>query len=201
MISNSTAILVFQKNPVPGKVKTRLAATLGNERALEIYEELVGHTHRVLEQVDDADIFVYMSDSDEVYHFNPSFQVKLQKGIDLGARMQHAFEVTFQLGYKRVLIIGTDCPGISPKLLHEAIELLSGNQVTIGPAKDGGYYLLGMDGFYPFLFENIAWSTSEVLDQTLQIAKNNTLGFSLLKKLRDIDTEADYLAEAAKMKI
>lgn len=201
MISSQTAIIVFQKNPVAGKVKTRLAATMGNVRALEIYEELVGHTHSVLEQLDEADVYIYMSDSDDVYHFNPSFQVKLQKGEDLGSRMKQAFEATFQLGYKKVFIIGTDCPGINQKILNQGIQSLSEKQVVIGPAKDGGYYLLGMNACYPYLFENISWSTSEVLNQTIQCIIDNNLSHCLLKKLRDIDTEEDYVAEAAKLKI
>lgn len=201
MISKQCAILVFQKNPILGKVKTRLAATMGNERALEIYKELVSHTHAELQQLENADIFIYMSDSDLVNNFHPSFEIKLQKGADLGARMQNAFEYTFQQGYKKVLIIGTDCPGINKELLNDAFRILSNKQVALGPAIDGGYYLLGMDAFYPYLFKNITWSTAKVLDQTLQIAKSHKLTCSLLKKLRDIDIEADYLAEAAKMKI
>lgn len=186
------ALIIFLKNPELGKVKTRLASTIGNEKALEIYEQLVAHTLLSVKNIM-ADVFIYFSDyiDENVFDFENPFFRKIQTGADLGERMNNAFEEVFDLWYDKVLIIGTDCPAIDLDLLDDAFDLLNDHDVVIGPAKDGGYYLLGSKSFYPVLFQNINWSTSSVLDATISNCSQNQLTHVLLPELSDIDNEKD----------
>ncbi len=186
------ALIIFLKNPELGKVKTRLAATIGNEKALELYEQLVSHTLISVKNIM-ADIFIYFSDNidENIFEFENHFFRKIQTGKDLGERMSNAFEEVFDLWYDKVLIIGTDCPAINLNLLDDAFDLLNDHDVVIGPATDGGYYLLGSKKFYPELFEHINWSTSTVLDTTIHNCFQNQLAHVLLPQLSDIDDEKD----------
>jgi rSAM/selenodomain-associated transferase 1 len=185
-------ILVFQKNPELGKVKTRLAVDLGAEKALRIYQFLVQKTHEVLKGLSQEKL-IYHSDflPSEEWSF-PQLH-KLQRGGDLGEKMKNAFEEAFDLGFEKVVIIGTDCAELTEGILIKAFDALDHADLVIGPAADGGYYLLGMKKKNPGLFDTIAWSTSSVLAQTLEIAQKNTLSFDLLPILHDIDEEKDWI--------
>lgn len=185
-------VIVFLKNLTLGKVKTRLAATIGDQKALEIYTQLVAHT---LKQVSkpEQDILLYFSDnlhSDLPLIEEGSFR-RLQKGDDLGERMSAAFKEVFGSSAEKVLIIGTDCPGLDSSIIKQAFHALDAHQVVIGPATDGGYYLLGMKNFQKYLFDDIPWSTSKVLELTLQKCATHNLTYTLLKELSDIDVEND----------
>lgn len=186
------AIIIFIKNPVAGKVKTRLAATVGNERALEIYLELVAHTLEIVKHIEAAK-FIYFSDEIDIAigFKDVPFYAAAQKGEDLGKRMENAFADTFANLYRRVIIIGTDCPGIDTKGLQSAFNKLTDADVVIGPATDGGYYLLGMREPQPMLFRNIEWSTSMVLQATTAHCINNNISYVMLPELSDIDEEKD----------
>lgn len=178
-----------------GKVKTRLAETVGSEKALHIYEKLTDYTHSVSEAVD-VDRQVWYSDfiaKDDVWDKGQrQFVKKLQQGEGLGERMRNAFQQAFEKGYQKVIIIGSDCAELTPELISESYQQLEEHDLVIGPSEDGGYYLLGMHKFYGRLFKDMPWSTAEVLPQTLQIAEKLDLNFYLLPVLNDVDNEEDW---------
>ncbi|MDX5337718.1 MAG: TIGR04282 family arsenosugar biosynthesis glycosyltransferase [Cyclobacteriaceae bacterium] len=185
-----TALLIFQKNPELGKVKTRLGATIGDERALQIYHQLIEITLSAAIKTP-FDILVFYSSF--VPQDAPSSLIigKVQNGKDLGQKMKNAFHEVFSSGYQKALIIGTDCPEISESILSQAAQELDKHDLVIGPAEDGGYYLLGMNTLQMELFEGIEWSTESVLELTLAKAEKIGLRVSLLERLNDIDTEED----------
>jgi uncharacterized protein len=185
------AVIVFQKAAVPGKVKTRLAQRVGDAQATKVYRYLVAHTHRQLEKID-ADIYIFFAgDIDDQYYASPRYHIRQQCEGDLGLRMSTAFAEVFDIGYNQALIIGTDCYEMKSSILVDAFQALNGDDMVIGPAKDGGYYLLGLPKPIPELFNGIAWSTSTVFNHTLDIAA--TLGVSVheLPALNDVDRYED----------
>lgn len=187
------ALIIFVKNLIPGQVKTRLAATLGNDVALEIYQQLLKNLNNKIHTLNAGKI-VFYSDfiADDIW--DPAiFQKKIQQGIDLGKRMEHAFKVSLAAGNKKAIIIGSDCPGIDEHLLNIAFDQLDVCDIVIGPATDGGYYLLGMKENFPLLFQDIVWSTHLVLQQTIELCKRNRLSYYLLTELSDIDEEKDLI--------
>jgi uncharacterized protein len=185
-------LIIFVKNPVLGNVKTRLAATIGDEKALEIYQLLLRYT-RDLTQRFPVSKTVYYSDFIDVNDIwsNSVYKKSLQKGEDLGQRMKNAFIDSFESGFERVCIIGCDCYQLTATVLNNAFDNLATSDVTIGPSTDGGYYLLGMNRLQSALFEGIAWSTPEVLEQTLHILDDYHLQVSFLPLLTDVDEEKD----------
>ena len=191
-MQNKKAIILFTKNPELGKVKTRLAKTIGNEKALYIYKKLLVHTQEIVTPVR-ADKFVFYSDSiTEEDQWNAgSFYKKVQHGDDLGKRMAHAFQEIFHLGYESVCIIGSDCYELTSAIIEKAFLALETNETVIGPTFDGGYYLLGMNQFHETVFNNKTWSTDSVYIDTITDFKNLNLSFSTLNKLSDIDEEKD----------
>ena len=184
-------VLVFQKNAILGKVKTRLASGMGELRALEIYGYLVQMTYSALAEVP-ASIWTYFSDFIPETVNSPIAKSFAQEGQDLGERMAHAFSRSFESGMEKVVLIGTDCPTLQSHHLHEAFEALTHSDLVLGPATDGGYYLIGMKCRSDYLFAGIAWSTAEVLAQTLAVATAHGLHFTLLDELSDIDTQEDW---------
>lgn len=188
--TSADALIILTRNPELGKCKTRLAATIGDTAALEIYKFLLSHTAAIAAPLK-ADKFVYYS---EKLHFDDSwdeaiFHKKVQKGEDLGARMQHAFEEVFDLGYSRVVIIGSDMYDMNTEDLEESFSNLKHADYTIGPATDGGYYLLGMRKPTKKLFRNKTWGTETVLQDTLNDLSQETL--KVLTEKNDIDYAED----------
>lgn len=190
---NNNALVIFAKNLIEGHVKTRLAITLGNDAAMNIYKQLLKNIHDKV-QFFEADKIVFFSDFiDADIWGNNWFQQKIQEGNDLGEKMKNSFKRSFIGGYKKVIIIGTDCPGIDKSILTKAFAKLNHFDIVIGPARDGGYYLLGMKRNYPFLFQDIEWSTDVVLKQTMDLCDKNRLSYFLLPELIDIDEEKDLI--------
>jgi rSAM/selenodomain-associated transferase 1 len=190
-LSISKGLIIFIKNPVLGKVKTRLANTIGDERALKIYRHLLNHTRKVSEKVD-AFRFLFYSDTiipDDEWS-NDLFQKHQQDGIGLGSKIQNAFNVAFLQSQYNV-IIGSDCLDIGPEIITESYKHLEAYDLVIGPAMDGGYYLIGMKSYYASLFEDIEWSSEKVLSQTIEKAKSLKLNVKLMTELSDIDNEDD----------
>lgn len=189
---NNAALIIFQKNAVLGKVKTRLGASVGDMKALEVYNWLTTYTH---EQVKGLKVDKFLFYSEFIpEHSNldfPEYQFEIQSGNSLGNRMSKAFALLFSKGYKNVVIIGTDCPDLKTEDLNQAFLNLSQADLVIGPAKDGGYYLIGMNQFIQELFKDIPWSTSEVLDKTLERANALKMKYEFLKTHADIDTIED----------
>ena len=184
------ALIIFTRNPELGKCKTRLAKVIGDVSALKVYEYLLQHTANVSKEVD-ADRFVFYSESieDNDIWDNSFFSKRLQKGNDLGERMQNAFQQLFDSNYKSVIIIGSDLLDLNSVLINEAFSRLNEYDVVIGPAKDGGYYLLGLKAVHPNVFKNKKWGTKTVRKDTLNDLKNNTV--FTLDQLNDIDTFED----------
>lgn len=189
---NSDLLIVFIKNPVDGEVKTRLGASIGSTNALQVYKKLLDHTQEVAEQVDCDRQVWYSSMIDRRDSWNgEQFDKKLQKGDDLGERMSAAFREAFEAGYENAVIIGSDCADLTPGHIEKAFTVLDENDAVIGPSKDGGYYLLGLNNFREELFRDIVWSTPEVFEKTAEIFSRNGMKFKTLDTLNDIDTIED----------
>jgi rSAM/selenodomain-associated transferase 1 len=185
-------LLIFIKNPVLGKVKTRLARTLGDAKALDVYLQLLNHTLLVTKDVD-ADKAVFYTDFVDRQDMWPddSYQKQLQQGQDLGQRMQGAFKWAFEKQYEQVVIVGSDCPQLTTAIIEQAFAQLDTSKVVLGPAADGGYYLLGMTTLVPRLFNNKNWSTVTVLSDTLADLQILQLSYSTLPTLHDVDHAED----------
>ncbi len=186
-------LMVFIKNPIKGKVKTRLAKDVGDEKALQIYLQLLEHTRQVagsLPQVRKQVHYSHFIDDGDEWK-TPLFEKKLQGGESLGERMGFGFEKAF-IQSPSVVIIGSDCPKISKEILKEAFDALLQSDVVIGPTLDKGYYLLGMNHFHPQLFQEIPWSTEKVLPLTLEKCKASSLKVHLLPTLSDVDYLEDW---------
>lgn len=186
-------LIIFAKNPVLGKVKTRLAATMGEEKALAIYHILLTHTVTITSELKCDKVVFYSDFIDYEDKWDNSFyQKRIQTGQDLGQRMSNAFEWAFNQKYSKVCIIGTDCIEIDPNIIEKAFIQLIENDAVIGPAHDGGYYLLGLKSISPNLFKNKAWSTSVVLSETIKEFQKQKLAYHCTPVLNDIDTEEDW---------
>ncbi len=192
MQDHENLLLIFTRNPEPGKCKTRLAASVGDETALAIYIFLLEHTVSVTKDLTVSKEVHYTEAVREGDLWNPEiFQKKLQRGTDLGERMAHAFDTGFKEGYKRIVIIGSDLFDLSKEDLEEAFKKLQTNNIVLGPASDGGYYLLGMTHFVPAIFKNKTWGTDSVFNDTLADLKNKNV--YLLKTKNDVDVLEDIV--------
>jgi uncharacterized protein len=190
-MNSKNALIIFQKNAEIGKVKTRLAATIGDENALAIFQYLVNYTCKFAEKVE-ADKFLFYSDYvDNDVVLPENFKKMTQNGIDLGERMSNAFRKVFELGYENVIIIGTDCYELNAKILNNSFQKLAKNDLVIGPANDGGYYLLGMKKLHEKLFQNKIWSSDSVAYETMKDIEKMQMTCFETEPLNDIDTEQD----------
>ncbi len=183
-------ILIFTRNPKLGKCKTRLAKTIGNENALAVYKLLLQHTAKIVAQTpyDKAVYYSVKIRKNDMWDDN-SYQKYQQHGNDLGERMHNAFKESFQRGYKKVIIVGSDLYDLKASHINEAFEKLNTNDFVIGPAKDGGYYLLGMKTLTKTIFENKEWGTETVRENTLKDLQNQSV--FQLETLNDIDVYDD----------
>lgn len=190
--TSTAGIIIFIRNPELGKVKTRLATSVGDDKALHIYVELLRHTREVCSEVV-CNRYLYYSDT--INHTDDwsdaLFIKRLQSSGDLGVKMQSAFEEVLNETDK-VIIIGSDSPQISPDHINGAYEALDNHDVVIGPTYDGGYYLLGMKKMHKSLFQDIAWSTESVFDQTVAKFNKESLSYKVLDQLADIDYAEDW---------
>lgn len=186
-------IVVFVKNAVPGKVKTRLAKTIGDKEALDVYLRLLEITKREVLKVEANKEVWYAWDigKDDIWE-EEIFSKKIQIDGDLGEKMKHAFEDSFINGCNKVVLIGSDCPTLTSKIMEEAFAKLDDNDVVFGPSEDGGYYLIGMSSYKPEVLEGIDWSTERVMEQTELRAQENAIKLAKLKVLNDIDNEHDW---------
>jgi len=194
-ICNNT-LIIFLKYPQAGKVKTRLAQSIGDSKAVEIYKKLV---HLTLKQTKSKNYqqLIYFSPK------NKKEEIRLwlegqefffpQRGENLGERLSDSFKNAFKLGAKKVVVIGTDCPFVDKNNIQEAFLKLEKNDAVIGPTEDGGYYLLGLKLAEEQLFENVPWSSCSVFDQTIDILTRLNFQFDVLKKYRDLDTIEDLV--------
>ncbi|MDG1398650.1 MAG: TIGR04282 family arsenosugar biosynthesis glycosyltransferase [Polaribacter sp.] len=183
-------LLIFTRNPELGKSKTRLARTIGDQTALEIYKFLLKRTQEIAVKVN-ADKAVYYSvkvRNNDIWD-SSIYQKYQQFGEDLGVRMKNAFKNGFEAGYKKVIIVGSDLYDLSSKIIDNAFQKLESNDFVIGPAEDGGYYLLGMNFLQENIFENKDWGTETVRKDTLENLKDKKV--FLLEMLNDVDVFED----------
>ena len=185
-------LIIFAKNPVLGRCKTRLAKGIGPENALAVYRILLQHTAQTTRslKVDKEVFYTDFIDHEDSWD-STIFKKGLQRPGDLGQKMQAAFEAGFKKGYQKIVLIGTDLITLEPSDIEKAFDALDSNRVVFGPAQDGGYYLIGLSQMKPELFKNIPWSTPEVLTKSLEKIDHT---YQLLQIKNDIDTEED-LAE------
>ena len=189
-MNSKNLIITFIRNPELGKVKSRLAKGIGEASALEVYKLLLEYTKNVLLELT-CDKAVYYSvkirDNDI---WNPEIFSKHQQfGNDLGKRMQNAFEKGFEKGYEKIIIVGSDLYDLNAEIINNAFNQLDHNDNVIGPAEDGGYYLLGMKTLDKEVFKIDNWGTETVYKQTISKLKNNSV--SVLNALNDIDYVED----------
>ncbi len=188
-------LLVFIRNPQLGKVKTRLARTLGDEEALRIYHILLKKT-RATALACKVERWLFYSDfiTENDAWLHSDFQKKVQRTGGLGERMEAAFQMAFDAGAEKVAIIGSDTPDLTGDVLQDAFDLLDSSDFVLGPASDGGYYLIGMKALESSVFQGIEWSTETVREKTLKKIAAAGKSFALLPVLLDVDTEEDWWA-------
>lgn len=183
-------LLIFTRNPELGKCKTRLAATVGDSNALEIYRFLLRHTVNFTKNVK-AQKEVHYSETiweNDIWD-NTIFDKKLQQGSDLGERMFNAFKTGFSARYNKIIVIGSDIYDLSTTEMDNAFQQLDTHDYVVGPAEDGGYYLLGMTANTPLLFKNKEWGKETVLRDTMNDLKNENVKTLDIKN--DIDLYED----------
>jgi rSAM/selenodomain-associated transferase 1 len=194
-------LLLFTRYPEPGRVKTRLIAVLGRQGAAELHARMTGIVLNCLQTVAasrntglhvcySGGSHLRMTDwlgAHHVYH--------RQKGSDLGKRMAGALSEAAGLGYERLLLLGSDCPSITPTIIEQSLTALDDHDLVLGPAYDGGYYLIGLCADLPPgpLLTAIDWGTKKVLRQTLERAEEIGLSRFLLPRLHDIDRPEDLV--------
>lgn len=193
-MADSQAIVLFAKAPVPGKVKTRLAASIGDDRAAEMHRAFLADLAMTVSSSADA---VYLATSGDDAHpgFDPyrerDFRFLDQGEGDLGDRLSKITRELFEFGHSQVVIIGSDSPTLQAGHFERAFAALESVSVVLGPSFDGGYYLIGLDGPHVEVFEHIDWSTSSVADQTLSRCREHGLLWDLLGFWYDVDTIED----------
>ncbi|MFT7299441.1 MAG: rSAM/selenodomain-associated transferase 1 [Sphingobacteriales bacterium] len=202
MEKDSTALIIFVKNPIKGHVKTRLAKDIGDENALEVYLYLMNHTREVAKSLKvTRNLFYDTTILENDDWSSADFDKYLQYNGDLGERMAFAFKETFAQGFKKVVIVGSDCPYLDPFIVNKAYEKLEKSDVVIGPTFDGGYYMLGMTGFIPELFQKVPWSTEEVFETTKGIIESLGKTIALMPLLSDVDHKEDLVGPLEKYRI
>lgn len=187
-------MIIFAKQPIQGQVKTRLAKTLGDKTTLDIYKKLLCITEDITSKLNISKTVYWDQILNQTnLYFKNGYTFKEQSQGDLGKKMKDAFREEFDESFNKILIIGTDCPYLTERIFEDAYHALENSDIVIGPAKDGGYYLLGMKDLKASLFEGIPWSTELVFNLTIEKIKELNLTFSVLPELNDIDTEKDWL--------
>lgn len=190
-------LLIFTRYPEPGNTKTRLIPTLGAVGAATLQRQMTEHTVNWVRQYRQATPlsveirFAGGSLAQMQTWLGPDLDYSLQGEGDLGDRLTRAFQTAFEQGQQRVVAIGTDCPSLDSVQLAAALSHLHQADLVLGPATDGGYYLIGLRRFLPEVFQGIDWGSERVLQQTLAIAQSLHLSVALLQPLTDIDRPED----------
>ncbi len=196
----SECLIIFTRYPEPGKTKTRLIPALGAEGAATLQRQMTEHTLAQVKELQAKRLV-----SVEVYFVGGNQQLmqswlgtsviyRQQGDGDLGRRMAIAFQTALEAGKQRVVVIGTDCPDLKAQLMVKAFHALEQHDLVLGPAQDGGYYLIGLCRLIPELFTGISWSTAEVLQQTMSIAQRLELAVAYLPRLSDVDRPEDLVS-------
>ena len=187
-------LIIFARAPRLGQVKRRLAAEVGEPAALDIYQQLLATLFANLASLKNVHLACEPPGSEPEFQplLPPGWTLGPQSQGDLGHRLAHAFHAAFANGAKKVAIIGSDCPHVTPKHIREAFSSLNKADAVFGPATDGGYWLIALKAPRPQLFQDIPWSTPEVLARSLATARALGLQIDLLEILSDVDTKADW---------
>lgn len=200
--THTDRLIVFTRYPQPGKAKTRLIPALGSEGAAALQRQMTEYTLRQVQRLLNqraVSVEIWFAGTTDAETDRRLMQDWLgstwvyqpQASGNLGARMAQACQTAFAHGMERVVTIGTDCPGLTADKLTQAFQALQTSDLVLGPATDGGYYLIGLRRFVPELFAGIAWSTEKVLLQTIEIAQRLELSVAYLEVLTDIDRPED----------
>jgi rSAM/selenodomain-associated transferase 1 len=191
-MNNVNALIIIAKCPERDSVKTRLRGLISDDERLRLYESLLEQTVMKLKSIPSVDTSIAFAPSGSEEYFS-RFGVNLiplPQG-DLGMRMYHAFQEVFQKGYGRAALVGADIPDLSGAIITEAFQLLSHNDIVFGPARDGGYYLIGMKRPVREVFEDVPWSSDQTLQKSLTKARINGHSIAFTDTLSDIDTIED----------
>ena len=193
---NRECLGIFAKNWEPGKVKTRLAKSIGNEKAAEIYKAFVTATIARCSDDSRSQVVAYTPNDEatRTVFTNPAFmgwRVEPQSDGNLGERMNSYFSRQLTLETTSVVLIGTDSPNLPLNRIQQAFELLQSNDVVLGPTEDGGYYLVGVSRQTPAIFDNIPWSTPEVWNSTIKRLNGQKIPFATLDSWYDVDEFTD----------
>lgn len=190
-------LIIFTRYPEAGHAKTRLIPALGAEGAANLQRrmtELIVQTALILEEkipLENEIRFAGGSNNKMVKWLGLDLNFHPQGNGDLGEKMSRAFTESFGDGFRQVVIIGADCPNISTAILATAFKKLADHDLVLGPATDGGYYLIGLSAPRPRLFDNLPWGNNRVLLETLALAERYNLSFFLLEELSDVDRPED----------
>lgn len=190
-------LTIFTRYPEPGQTKTRLISTLGEDGAAALQKELTENTLQKIDQLIKTTTFepvIYFEGGELAGMQNwlgPDRRYKPQGAGDLGEKLKQAFDDAFTAGAQRVVTIGCDCPGLSKEHIHRAFDALYFKDLVLGPATDGGYYLIGIKQPLGALFDNIPWGTKTVLENTIQAGEKLGLSIEILETLSDVDRPED----------
>ena len=187
-------LLIFTRYPEPGKTKTRMIPALGATGAAQLQQQMTEHTLRQVKQLKNISVAVYFAGGSKQLMsdwLGDNFIFCEQAQGDLGTKMSAAFVAAFADDMERVIIIGIDCPDIKSNLLTKAFNKLKNFDLVLGPADDGGYYLIGLSSGKYELFIGINWGTATVLQETLEIAQRLDISYACLPVLSDVDRPED----------
>jgi rSAM/selenodomain-associated transferase 1 len=186
---------IMIKYPEPGRVKTRLARDLGPEKAAlicrQLTERVIGQTRPVCGGYRRVVFYDPPERRRAFESWLPGEEFMAQDGRDVGERMDNAIRYLLENGAEKAVITGADIPGLASGTIMQAFDMLDHADVIIGPARDGGYYLIGLKAPMPELFRNIHWSTGDVFAETISILRNSGRSFGVLPVLSDLDTIED----------
>lgn len=196
-LNSLNRLILFTRYPEAGKTKTRLIPYLGAEKAADLQRQMTEHILAMTQPLQTTGAL-----SLEIHYSGGGLRqmqswlgtlltYRPQPSGDLGHRLHQAFDHNFRAGVERIVVIGSDCPAIKPYHLQQAFQQLSSHDVVLGPADDGGYYLVGLSRSCAELFQGIAWGTGQVFTQTAAIATRLNLSLTTLETLRDIDRPED----------
>jgi rSAM/selenodomain-associated transferase 1 len=198
-------LVVFARAPVLGAVKTRLVPPLSNEQALALHRALVEDTLERLTRVGGNTLERWLCVSEpltgqDALEIPPVWTLALQNGDDLGSRMESAFRDVLQEEPGRMLLLGSDSPTLPLEYVGQAFKALVDREVVLGPAEDGGYYLVGCSTFVPELFRGIDWGTDRVLSQSKEALSQANRKFTLLPAWYDVDSQEDLVRLRSELK-
>ena len=196
-MSEKRLLVVFVKNAVLGTAKTRLAKTIGNDKAFEVYKHLMHITEQATVGIENCAVHIYFSSEKDPTRWS-NYAQYVQQGNDLGERMSDAFRRGFELGFEQIVGVGSDLPDLTTEIIEKGLEALTTNDAVFGPAEDGGYYLIGMRSMLECIFENKPWSTEQLLEITLDELKVKGYSVGLIETMNDLDTEEDLMESSLK---